>query len=131
MHNTYYLEAIKNLKLDNAHPFHLAILEECCETATLHTHDISNSTAIAQSIHIAFLSSVSIWGKTLEAAFKNTDQLAIELRGQRFLLDHNILLLTTFLQHIIKLSISEHSEAEEKKGSKIINFSALKKLVKF
>lgn len=112
MHQQIYEEIIKDLRLQNLHPFHLTVLEECCENAVLHSHDISNSLAVKQDAQVAFISVVPIIQQTMQAAFQNTDTITFTYRNKQFLLQKNIILLTQFLQHMVKMAMDGCIELE-------------------
>jgi|GEM_PF-1558286 len=112
MHQQIYEQIITDLHLQNIHPFHLAVLEECCENAVLHSHDISHINTVKQEAQVAFISVIPIVLQSMQAAFQNTDTVSFPYRSREFILSKNIILLTQFLMHIVKMAMEGCIELE-------------------
>jgi hypothetical protein len=112
MHKQIYEQIITDLRLQDIHPFHLAVLEECCENAVLNSHDVGNLGSVLQDAQVAFISVIPIVQQSMQAAFQNTDTVSFKYRSQEFILQKNIILLTQFLQHMVKMALEGCVELE-------------------
>jgi hypothetical protein len=112
MHQQIYEQIIKDLRLQDIHPFHLAVLEECCENAVLNSHDVSNVTSVLHEAQVAFISVIPIVQQSMQAAFQNTDMVSFRYRNREFILQKNIILLTQFLLHMVKMALEGCVELE-------------------
>jgi hypothetical protein len=126
LYKSLYEQTISDLKLEDIHPFHHAILEECCENAVIHAHDITNTTTLSQHVNVAFLSSITMLQQTLKAAFVNNNSLSITYRNREFILKQDIVLLTQFLEHMVKMAMDNCVEIDIPKktttAEKLFNF---------
>ncbi|HMG16297.1 MAG TPA: hypothetical protein VK590_12655 [Saprospiraceae bacterium] len=90
-----YVHVINQTKVNAIHPFHKALLEECCENAANNPDGVTDPTALLIGVGVAFISAKSSLKSILLAAFEQTsaNEVTLNYRNQSFVIPENSPLL--------------------------------------
>ena len=90
-----YREVIGHLPIEEFHPLHKAMIEECCENALNNPQNITDKDTLIYPVQVAFLTCNSTLKGTLAASLEaaNADQVTLNYRDQTFIIPKNSSLL--------------------------------------
>jgi hypothetical protein len=74
----------KNLDIEQIHPLHKAILEECCENALNNPQKITDEKTLKYAVHVAFLTSLSTLVGTLKSGLEMADTINLNYRNNSY-----------------------------------------------
>jgi hypothetical protein len=82
--NELYQSVIGHLKLNEIHPLHKAIIEECCESALENKEGVEDLETLIFAVQVSFITSLSALKGVILASLKFADNVNIDYRGQTF-----------------------------------------------
>ena len=86
-------QVMEGSNVDDIHPLHLAIMEECCENAINNSNGVSDKKVLQFAVDIAFLSANTVLKATLQAALANRSMITLNFGGNAFEVNKNSALL--------------------------------------
>ena len=91
--NELYQSVIGQLKLNEIHPLHKAIMEECCEKALKNEQGIDDLETLIFVVQVSFLTSLSTLKGLVSSSLEFADNVTINYGGQTFTIpkDSNLL----------------------------------------
>ncbi len=84
---------LKDLRIDNLHPLHKAMIEECCEKVVEDQQNISDTETLLHAVRLAFIVSNSMFKSMTNALLTQADIINLNYRGINFTIDANSPLL--------------------------------------
>ncbi|AOR27281.1 hypothetical protein FORMB_02190 [Formosa sp. Hel1_33_131] len=72
------------IPLENIHPLHKAMLEECCENALNNPQKVESQDTLKYAVQIAFFTCIETLRGTLKAGLEFADTVNLNYRNQSF-----------------------------------------------
>lgn len=90
-----YKMVVGQLPVEQLHPLHKAMMEECCENALNNPQNVIDPDTLIFAVQVAFLTCNSTLKGTLTASLKlaNADQVTLNYRNQTFIIPKNSALI--------------------------------------
>jgi hypothetical protein len=86
-----YKKVLEQLPINEVHPLHKAIMEECCENALNNPQNVTDPDTLVYAVQVAFLTCNSTLKGTLAASLElaDADQVTLNYRNQTFVIPKN------------------------------------------
>nr|WP_315246640.1 hypothetical protein [uncultured Flavobacterium sp.] len=91
--NELYQNVIGSLNLNEIHPLHKAIIEECCESALESKQYVEDLETLKFAVQVSFITCLSALKGTISASLEFADTVTLNYRGQKFDIPKNSNLL--------------------------------------
>lgn len=91
--NELYESVIGSLNLNEIHPLHKAMLEECCENALENKQNVEDLETLKFAVQVSFITCLSTLKGTISASLEFADNVKLNYRGQTFNIPKNSNLL--------------------------------------
>jgi len=88
-----YQSVIGSLGLNEIHPLHKAIIEECCESALENKQNVEDIETLKFAVQVSFITCLSALKGTISASLEFADNVTLNYRGQTFNIPKNSNLL--------------------------------------
>jgi len=88
-----YQSVIGSLGLNEIHPLHKAIIEECCESALENKQNVEDIETLKFAVQVSFITCLSALKGTISASLEFADNVTLNYRGQKFNIPKNSILL--------------------------------------
>jgi len=91
-----YELTLDKISIENIHPLHKAVLEECCENAINNEQGVKDENTLQYAVQVAFVTCLSTLKGTLNSSLEvaNADQVTLNYRGQSFVIPKDSPLLS-------------------------------------
>jgi len=91
--NELYQSVVEELNLNEIHPLHKAIIEECCEGALENKQGVKDLETLKFAVQVSFITCLSALKGTIIASLEFADNVNLNYRGQTFNIPKNSNLL--------------------------------------
>lgn len=88
-----YQSVVGSLGLNQIHPLHKAIFEECCERALENKQNVKDIETLKFAVQVSFITCLSALKGTISASLEFADNVTFNYRGQTFDIPKNSILL--------------------------------------